>query len=196
MPNKTNISQNQTIAEPEMGNSGVEHSRAQAVESKDSTASINKMISALEKSNTIIEQLRKENLLLKSENSSIDKFTKSIEALVTRNVNPQPIDPLDNINRVNNFNNKTQVDGRSLVEAQEALYKFKQEPTKPINIPKALAAEFGPYVAVTVNGVRLAVPCDGKTYFINETHYEHIKERIAKVDKILQSDSSEVIVKN
>ena len=50
MPNKTNISQNQTIAEPEMGNSGVEHSRAQAVESKDSTANIDKMISALEKS--------------------------------------------------------------------------------------------------------------------------------------------------
>lgn len=89
----------------------------------------------------------------------------------------------DTLNKSTDFNNqRVSIDNRSLVEAQATVMEFRREPKVPISIPKSLANTLGPYVAVSVNGIRIAVNCDGKTYFINKTHAEHIRERIAKVD--------------
>ena len=62
-----------------------------------------------------------------------------------------------------------------------------------LSIPKSIANAVGSSLAVTVNGVRVCVPCDGKTYMINETHYEHIRERLAKID-ILAADTEPQVV--
>jgi hypothetical protein len=68
------------------------------------------------------------------------------------------------------------------MEAQQSLQEFRNEIKKPISIPKSMANFLGPNLNVTVNGIRVSIPCDGKTYYINETHYEHARERMAKVD--------------
>ena len=68
------------------------------------------------------------------------------------------------------------------MEQQAALQNFRGEAKKPISIPKSFQASVGPNLSITVNGIRVSIPCDGKTYYINETHWEHAKERIAKVD--------------
>jgi hypothetical protein len=146
-----------------------------------------------------LETVMAENAALKQQitnstaQASIDQmaaaFTKAISSI-------RPETPaVDTNNRVNttaSLTNKldaSKVDGRGLMEAQETLLSFKSEPKMPISIPRSLATSIGPFLAITVNGVRVAIPCDGVTYYINRTHYEHAKERIAKLD-LLSSDNN------
>lgn len=118
-----------------------------------------------------------------SEYSAIEKLADSIGKLTQKTEAIKPLET-DNLNRTSNFNAKATVDGRSLVEAQQSLQMFRLERKIPISIPKGMAQKFGPALAISVNGVRVSIPCDGKTYFINETHWEHARERLAKVDAI------------
>lgn len=146
-----------------------------------------------------LEVVMAENAALKqqitnsSAQASIDQmaqaFTKAIASI-------KPETPhVDTNNRVNSTTSLTnrldasKVDGRGLVEAQETLLSFKNEPKMPISIPRSMASSIGPFLAITINGVRVAIPCDGVTYYINRTHYEHAKERIAKLD-LLNSDNN------
>lgn len=118
----------------------------------------------------------------KSSNSDIAALAKAIAELTAKPAQQGPTEA-DEVNRSIDFNNqRTTIDGRSLLEAQAAVNSFRREPKVPISIPKVLQSTFGPYLAISVNGVRIAVNCDGRTYMINKTHAEHIKERIAKVD--------------
>ena len=56
-----------------------------------------------------------------------------------------------------------------------------------------MATKFGPSLSITVNGVRVSIPCDGKTYFINETHWEHARERMAKVDALDADEAPNIV---
>lgn len=118
----------------------------------------------------------------KSSDNDIAKLVKALTDLAAKPTKEGPTEA-DEVNRSIDFNTqRTTIDGRSLLEAQAAVNSFRREPKVPISIPKSLANTFGPYIAISVNGVRIAVNCDGRTYMINKTHAEHIKERIAKVD--------------
>ena len=79
------------------------------------------------------------------------------------------------------------------MEAQQTLQMFRNERKKPISISKTMANMVGPSLSVTVNGVRVSIPCDGKTYMINESHWEHARERLAKLD-LLSADTEPQIV--
>ncbi len=107
-----------------------------------------------------------------------------------------PASNIDNINRTNNFKNDAlfKMESSNLEKSQQTLSLFRTENKKPISIPKSLQSQFGPSLTVTVNGVRVSIPCDGKTHFINETHWEHAKERIAKVDLLNSKDDDNVII--
>ena len=105
-----------------------------------------------------------------------------------------PVPNTDNINRTTDFKNtRATVDGRSLMEAQQTLVMFRNEKQFPISVPKAMANVVGTSLSVTVNGVRVCVPCDGRTYMINETHYEHIRERLAKIDILAANTEPQVV---
>jgi hypothetical protein len=84
------------------------------------------------------------------------------------------------------------VDGRSLIQAQELLQGFRAESKKPITIPRSLATSVGPYLTITVNGVRVSIPCDGQTHYITGTHWEHAMERIAKLDSANSDNAPDI----
>jgi hypothetical protein len=118
-----------------------------------------------------------------------EALAKAISSVKTEQV---PVDTNNKINSTTSLTNRldaSKVDGRGLMEAQETLMAFKSEPKMPISIPRSLSTSVGPFLSVTVNGVRVAIPCDGATYYINRTHYEHARERVAKLD-LLSSDNS------
>lgn len=99
----------------------------------------------------------------------------------------------DNVNRTSAYNTKNQIDGQSLMEAQATLMQFRDERKEPISVPKLLAAYIGPQLAVSVNGVRVSIPADGKTYYINETHALAAKERMAKINRLQAKDPENVV---
>ena len=47
------------------------------------------------------------------------------------------------------------------------------------------APYFGKVMTVAVQGITVAIPCDGKTYRINKTHAIEALSRIRKVDAFL-----------
>lgn len=198
MPNESQ--NNLTIAETEIGNSGVGHSTPRK-EKRDGVATPLELSLALEESNKTIAILQKQLEEAKArpaapaptQDSDIDRLTKALETLVKQNAPQAPVN-MDNINSSKDFmGTKTTVDGRSLAEAQETLMHYRNEEKLPISIPKSLQATFGPALPITVNGVRISIPCDGKTHLINRTHWEHAKERIAKVD-LMNADFEPQIV--
>lgn len=149
----------------------------------------------------LIAQLMEENRRLSESlaqatktNSSSD-FNKLVDVFTALLDKREQPDTNNHLNTTDNFNEKNNVDGRGLMAAQESLMKFKQENLKPINVPQSMRPYVGPHLTVTVNGVRIAVPCDGKTYYINAIHWEHIMERMSKLNA-LNAKSSVPDVKN
>ena len=191
----TNSQKGTTVTEN--SGTGVGTSINQGMASGPKSASYAELELALLESHKINQALMSELKEIKeksaAENSAINKLTEAITSLAKPSVDAYGPTESDNINRSEHFNAKATVDGRSLMEAQQTLQMFKNEEKKPISIPKTMAAKFGPSLSVTVNGVRVSIPCDGKTYFINETHWEHARERMAKVDALDESNTQNIV---
>ena len=182
MPTKNN----QAIADPDIRDSGIADSK-QPLEGGSRKATAEELALALEASERRLAQL--EEQLAAKDNSSnanigsdfIKALTLAIQQSHTPTVNAVP--ETDNLNRSTDFRNqRATLDGQNMVEAQQSLSQFRSEPRKPISIPKAMANQVGAFLPISVNGVQVRIPCDGKTYYINETHWEHARERLAKLD--------------
>lgn len=189
---------NEGITESGLGNTGVRHSSAGKQSASSDT---DRLAQALEESNKLNAKLndRIVELELKLASQPAENSDNSIQALanaiVNASKNAQAVGPseADNINRSTDFKNtKATVDGRSLMEAQQIMQEFRKEVKKPISIPKQMANVIGPNLAITVNGARVSIPCDGRTYYINATHWEHARERLAKLD-IVESQEGQTI---
>lgn len=199
MPNKN--SENKIIAEAEIGNDGVGHSTMHGESAGGSNEpSAEELKLALVASQETINAMSEELKRLRSEQKPADSSSSDIHslvemlanAIVTNKAQKGPTLP-DNLNRAEDFKERTRVDGQSLMEAQATMSMYKNEPKVWISIPKSFQGTFGPALSVTVNGVRVAVPVDGKQYLINETHAIHVRERMAKVDR-LNADSEPQVV--
>lgn len=177
MPNKTN----QAIADPDIRDSGIADSK-QHLEGGSRKATAEELALALEASERRNKQLEAQ-LSAKSDtgSNSIQELAMAIAQLAKPTVSAVP--ESDNLNRTTDFKNqRATVDGQNMVEAQQALSQFRSEQRKPISISKAMANKVGSVLSISVNGVQIRIPCDGKTYYINETHWEHARERLAKLD--------------
>ena len=174
-----------------------------------SKAEAGKQPASAEDLSATIELLLEQNKALKSENAklsaklesdspgsanaSLDKLADLLsEALVKKTKSPEEVNP-ENLNQTAAFNTKNQIDGQSLMEAQAMLLQFRDERKVPISVPKLLASYIGPQLAISVNGVRVSIPADGKTYFINETHALAAQERMAKINLIQSKTSSNIV---
>lgn len=187
----TNSQKNKTITEPEIGNGGVISSKATAP--GEAPASSAELAYALEQSQKIIASLEAENKRLQSGSNSIEALANVLAKAINK-PQPQVVPNEENLNRTTDFKNtRTTVDGRSLMEAQQTLQMFRSEKKVPVSISKSMANAVGSSLSVTVNGVRVCVPCDGKTYYINETHAEHIRERLAKIDNLTANVTPDVV---
>lgn len=119
-----------------------------------------------------------------SAESGIDKLANLLADKIGK-TETGVIPDTDNINRTTDFrNSKMYVDNQSLQDAQATASYFRHEEKCRIVIPKSIAAFVGANLDITVNGCRVSIPCDGKEHFINKTHYEHARERLAKLDAL------------
>lgn len=199
MPDKN--SEKEIIAEAEIGNDGVGHSTMHgesAGGSNEPSAEELKLalVASQETINAMTEELKRLRAGQKPADSSSSDIHNLVEmlanAIVTNQSQKGPTLP-DNINRAEDFKERTRVDGQSLMEAQATMSMYKNEPKVWISIPKSFQSTFGPALSVTVNGVRVAVPVDGKQYLINETHAIHVRERMAKVDRLNADTEPQVV---
>lgn len=88
-----------------------------------------------------------------------------------------------------NFN-KTEIKRKGLVQ------KYRNEPKVAVSISPFYAPYLGNVVRQIVNGIVVDVPCDGQTYYINETHASHIITKIKRVDAMISRQNKAGDVKN
>lgn len=194
MPAKSQKNLNTT--EPEIGGAGIEYSNADVQRGSGNSASSAELAIALEESQKRIAKLEREAAQRNSGDSQMGELIKALTAYLPKQPaeNPALVNP-DNINRTTDFQNqRATVDGRSLMEAQQTLMEFRNEEKRPISISKAIASFVGANLVVTVNGVRVSIPCDGKTYYINKSHWEHARERLAKLDLLNANTAPQIVV--
>lgn len=140
---------------------------------------------ALEASERRNAQLEKQ--LSANQNAGSDSI-QALAAAIVQMAQPKAtvsaVPESDNLNRTTDFRNqRATLDGQSMMESQQTLAQFRSEERKPISIPKSMANQVGAFLSISVNGTQVRIPCDGKTYYINKTHWEHARERLAKLDK-------------
>ncbi len=178
MPNKTN----QAITDPDIRDSGIADSK-QPLEGGSRKATAEELALALEASERRLAQLEAQLSAKDTTGSdSIQALALAITQL-TQKPTVSAVPESDNLNRTTDFKNqRATVDGQNMIEAQQLLSHFRSEQRKPISVPKSMANQVGAYLPISVNGVQVRIPCDGKTYYINETHWEHARERLAKID--------------
>lgn len=173
---------NQAIADPDIRDSGIADSK-QPLEGGSRKATAEELALALEASERRNAQL--EAQLTANQSAGSDSI-QALALAITQLTQKQAVSAVpesDNLNRTTDFKNqRATVDGQNMVEAQQVLSQFRSEERKPISIPKTMANQVGAVLSISVNGVQVRIPCDGKTYYINNTHWEHARERLAKLD--------------
>lgn len=178
MPNK----KNQAIADPDTRDSGIVGSE-QPLEGGSRKATAEELAIALEAVERRNAQLEAQ---LSAKNSTGSDAIQAL-ALAISQISQKPtvsaVPESDNLNRSTDFRNqRATVDGQNMLEAQQSLSKYRSEERMPISIPKSMANQVGAILSISVNGVQIRIPCDGKTYYVNKTHWEHARERLAKLD--------------
>ena len=189
MPNNQKT---KAIADPDTRNSGISERSDAILEGGSRKASAEELAFALE----AVERRNAELEAMLSKSNSGSDAINQLALLLTQAIKPtvQAVPESDNLNRTTDFKNqRATIDGQSMAEAQQLLAGFKNEPRKPISIPKAMANSVGSYLPITVNGVQVRIPCDGKTYHINETHWEHARERLAKLDILAANTEPQIV---
>ena len=186
--------------ESEIGSNGVGHSKmlGESGGAQEASPEELKLALAISQNQLAAAQAELEKMKAEQNNNSDNSAIKQLADLLTNAIVTKPAGPAetDNLNRSSDFKERTIIDGNSLMEAQATMLMYKNEPKEPISISKSFQSQFGPTLAITVNGVRVAIPVDGKTYYINKTHCLHAKERVAKVDRLLADTEDQVIETN
>lgn len=66
---------------------------------------------------------------------------------------------------------------------------FKGQKKVPVSIPPLYKPYFGRVMTVFLNGVSIAIPCDGKTYEVPASFAEEIQIRIDNQNELIQKKS-------
>ena len=182
-------------AETEIGSNGVGHSKMLGESGVDANALTPEelklaLVMSQAEAASLKKQLEEEKSSGKSDSGAIAQLAELLANAIVK----KPAGPAeeDNINRAAGFRERANIDGASLMEAQSTMLAYRNEQKMPVSIPKTFQSQFGQTLDITVNGVRVSIPCDGKTYYINETHAIHARERIAKVDRLLSDTEPQI----
>lgn len=68
------------------------------------------------------------------------------------------------------------------LQRRQLLRYYKDEKKIPVNISPMYAKYFGKVMTVSVQGITVAIPCDGKTRKYNKTHAIEALSRVRKID--------------
>lgn len=184
------------ITEPEIGDAGIEYSNANNVQrGGGNPASAAELAIALEASQKQVDRLERELQRQSSGSNQINDLVQALANLIPKQPVQQNVPNPENVNRTADFQTqRATVDGRSVMEAQQTLMEFRNEEKYPISISKSLSAYVGANLDISVNGARVSIPCDGKTYYINKSHWEHARERLAKLDLLNSNTEPQIVV--
>lgn len=86
--------------------------------------------------------------------------------------------------------NKAELKRKGLVN------QYRAENKVPVSISPFYAPYLGKSVRQIVNGIVVDVPCDGQTYYINETHASHIITKIKRIDAMISRQNKAGDIKN
>lgn len=191
----SNSQKKSTANEPEIVGGGIGHSGTTTPKGKQAASPAELALA--------LESMQQQNAMLKaqldsantgSSNNGLDKLTQILSNLIDQKPKTSQAPNSENLGRSFDYNTKTTVDGRSMFEAQQTLQMFKDEPKVPISVSSVFKDSVGASLAASVNGVRIAVPCDGKIYYINQTHAEHLKEKMQKISIQKAKTASQITV--
>ena len=76
--------------------------------------------------------------------------------------------------------NQKEKERKALAQALRAQQKV------PVQISPLYRPYFGRVHTVTINGISVAIPCDGKTYMVPASFAEEVRVRIYKQDQLIQ----------
>ena len=118
---------------------------------------------------------------------TIDEFVDE----VVEEVAPKKEAPKKSVEVAHEHNfNKTEAKRKALVQ------QYRNESKVAVSISPFYAPYLGNVVRQIVNGIVVDVPCDGQTYYINETHASHIITKIKRVDAMISRQNKAGDVKN
>jgi hypothetical protein len=72
------------------------------------------------------------------------------------------------------------------IERKALAKAFKTQDTAPVQVSPLYAPYFGKVMTVTINGISVAVPCDGKTYMVPASFAEEVLIRLNNQDELIQ----------
>jgi hypothetical protein len=82
------------------------------------------------------------------------------------------------------FENKIEAETRKLDIAQKQLVNiYRQEETVPVRVAPSYAKYFGRVMRVAINGISIAVRCDGNTVNIPKSFAAEVLRRMSEMDK-------------
>lgn len=71
------------------------------------------------------------------------------------------------------------------LKRRSLLKVYKNEDTIPVAISPLYKPYFGASMTVSINGISIIIPCDGKAYHVPETHATEALGRIEKINLML-----------
>lgn len=122
-----------------------------------------------------------------SKKETIDAFLD--EVVEEEAVKPAKTKRSAEVEHEHNFN-KVEAKRKGLVS------QYRKENKVAISISPFYAPYLGNVVRQIVNGIVVDVPCDGQTYYINETHASHIITKIKRIDAMISRQNKAGDVKN
>lgn len=123
--------------------------------------------------------------------ANIDEFIDDIVADAAKEIE-KPVVEAPNVAEVKHekgFNN-AELKRKGLVSI------YRAEPKVAVSISPFYAPYLGNVVRQIVNGIVVDVPCDGQTYYVNETHASHIITKIKRIDAMISRQNKAGDVKN
>ncbi len=127
-----------------------------------------------------------------SKKDSIDEFLNEIttgEAEVEQKVNAPVANSKVEVEHERKFN-RTELKRKSLVNT------YRNEDKVAISISPFYAPYLGKVVRQIVNGIVVDIPCDGRTYQVNESHASHILAKVRRVNDMIARQERAGDIKN
>jgi ribosomal protein S12 len=73
--------------------------------------------------------------------------------------------------------------------------KYAQEPKKPVSLSPFYSAYLGKVARISLNGISVFVPCNGRTYDVPESFAAELKGRVYRIDQSLNRQKKAADIK-
>ena len=73
--------------------------------------------------------------------------------------------------------------------------QYAQEPKKPVSLSPQYKPFFGKVARISLNGISIFIPCNGRTYDIPESFAAELRGRVYRTDQSLQRQNKAAEIK-